>query len=98
MYLQLGQDTVIRTDNIIGIFDLDNTTVQKGTRDFLNAAEKNGETVLEEILNDVNAFAAGEPQFDDITMILLSIQSKEGKTDETEIAKERDGADGPSIR
>ncbi len=44
MYLQLGQDTVIRTDNIIGIFDLDNTTVQKGTRDYLNAAEKNGET------------------------------------------------------
>lgn len=44
MYLQLGQDTVIRTDNIIGIFDLDNTTVQKGTRDYLNNAEKNGET------------------------------------------------------
>ena len=44
MYLQLGQDTFIRTENIIGIFDLDNTTVQKGTRDFLNTAEKNGET------------------------------------------------------
>ena len=44
MYLQLGQDTVIRTENIIGIFDLDNTTVQKGTRDFLGVAEKNGET------------------------------------------------------
>ena len=40
MYLQLGQDTVIRTDSIIGIFDLDNTTVQKGTRDFLNTAEE----------------------------------------------------------
>ena len=63
-----------------------------------SAAEKNGETVLEEILNDVNAFAAGEPQFDGITMVLLSIQSKEGKTDETEIAKERDGVDGPSLR
>ena len=44
MYLQLGQDTVIMTENIIGIFDLDNTTVQKGTRDYLNAAEKKGET------------------------------------------------------
>lgn len=44
MYLQLGQDTVVRTENIIGIFDLDNTTVQKGTRDFLNSAEKKGET------------------------------------------------------
>ncbi len=44
MYLQLGQDTVIRTENIIGIFDLDNTTVQKGTRDYLNTAEKKKET------------------------------------------------------
>ena len=44
MYLQLGQDTVIRTENIIGIFDLDNTTVQKGTRDFLFEAEKKKET------------------------------------------------------
>ena len=45
MYLQLGQDTVIRTDNILGIFDLDNTTVQKSTRDYLNTAEKAGQTV-----------------------------------------------------
>ena len=45
MYLQLGQDTVIRTDNILGIFDLDNTTVQKSTRDYLNFAEKAGQTV-----------------------------------------------------
>jgi hypothetical protein len=45
MYLQLGQDTVIRTENILGIFDLDNTTVQKSTRDYLNSAEKSGETV-----------------------------------------------------
>ena len=44
MYLQLGQDTVIRTENIIGIFVLDNTTVQKGTRDFLFEAEKKKET------------------------------------------------------
>lgn len=45
MYLHLGQATVIRTKNIIGIFDLDNTTVMKGTRDYLSQAEKNGEVV-----------------------------------------------------
>ena len=44
MYLHLGQDTVIRTDDILGIFDLDNTTVQKSTRNYLNDAEKNGLT------------------------------------------------------
>lgn len=45
MYLHLGQSTVIRTKDIIGIFDLDNTTVMKGTRDYLANAEKNGEVV-----------------------------------------------------
>lgn len=45
MYLHLGQSTVVRSDNIIGIFDLDNTTVMKSTRDYLASAEKNGEVV-----------------------------------------------------
>ena len=40
MYLHLGQDTVIRTGDIIGIFDLDITTVSKHTRDYLAKAEK----------------------------------------------------------
>ena len=42
MYLHLGQSTVITHDEIIGIFDLDNTTVSKKTRDYLKVAEKQG--------------------------------------------------------
>ncbi len=42
MYLHLGQNTVITHDEILGIFDLDNTTVSKKTRDYLALAEKNG--------------------------------------------------------
>lgn len=42
MYLHLGQNTVITHDEIIGIFDLDNTTVSKKTRDYLKVAEKQG--------------------------------------------------------
>ncbi len=42
MYLHLGQNTVITHDEIIGIFDLDNTTVSKKTRDYLKIAEKQG--------------------------------------------------------
>lgn len=42
MYLHLGQNTVIKTEEIIGIFDMDNTTVSKTTRDFLSKAEKEG--------------------------------------------------------
>ncbi len=45
MYLHLGEKTVIRTESVIGIFDLDNTTVSKHTRSFLAEAEKSGRVV-----------------------------------------------------
>lgn len=40
MYLHLGQETVIATEEILGIFDLDECTVSKKTRDYLANAEK----------------------------------------------------------
>ena len=45
MYLHLGQDTVITTESIVAMFDIDACTVSKKTRDFLANAEKNGEVV-----------------------------------------------------
>lgn len=45
MYLHLGQETIIRTRDILGVFDLDTTTVSRNTRDFLAASEKRGEVV-----------------------------------------------------
>ena len=45
MYLHLGNETVIKTDDIIGIFDLDTSTVSKHTRDYLSLCEKNKEAV-----------------------------------------------------
>ena len=42
MYLHLGQDKVVNMDEIIGIFDLDTSTVSKSTRDYLAKAEKDG--------------------------------------------------------
>lgn len=45
MYLHLGQDTVITTKSIIGIFDIDRCTVSKKTRDYLAEAEKRGAVV-----------------------------------------------------
>lgn len=39
MYLHLGQNTVVRTEDIIGVFDMDNSTVSKHTRDFLGKAQ-----------------------------------------------------------
>lgn len=40
MFLHLGQDTIITTDDIVGIFDLDTSTVMKSTRDFLSTMSK----------------------------------------------------------
>ena len=41
MYLHLGQDTILRTKEILGIFDLDTATLSKHTRDFLARAYRN---------------------------------------------------------
>ena len=43
MFIHIGLDKVIRSDEVIGIFDLDNTTVSKATRDYLAFAQKSGE-------------------------------------------------------
>ena len=40
MFVHIGQDTVIIDSEIIGIFDMENTTVMKNTVDYLNSAEK----------------------------------------------------------
>jgi hypothetical protein len=41
MYLHLGENTVVRTDSIIGIFDMDTSTISKWTKDYLSDATKN---------------------------------------------------------
>ncbi|MEE1138936.1 MAG: DUF370 domain-containing protein [Acutalibacteraceae bacterium] len=51
MYLHLGMDKVITFDEIIGIFDLDTTTVSKSTRNYLAKAEKAG--IVENICYDL---------------------------------------------
>ena len=43
MYLHLGNETVVNTKEIIGIFDLDTSTVGKATRTFLTKSEKSNE-------------------------------------------------------
>ena len=40
MYIHLGEKTVINDREIIGIFDIENTTVSKITRDYLSKNEK----------------------------------------------------------
>lgn len=45
MYLSIGNDMAVRQSSIIGIFDMDNTSTARRTRDFLSGAEKNGQVI-----------------------------------------------------
>ena len=42
MYLHLGQETVVRLREVVGIFDMENATISKYTRQLLADAEKGG--------------------------------------------------------
>ena len=45
MYLELGNDLLIQSRSVVGIFDLDNTSWSKRTRAFLEAAQEDGELI-----------------------------------------------------
>ena len=45
MYLHLGNDVVVRKSEVLGVFDLDNTSQSIITRKYLSAAEKGGRVV-----------------------------------------------------
>lgn len=43
MYLHLGQDVIVRKRDIIGIFDIENASLSKHTKQFLAQATKLGQ-------------------------------------------------------
>ena len=45
MYLHLGRDYVLNERDVIGIFNLETTTISPRGREFLNYAQKNGAVV-----------------------------------------------------
>lgn len=45
MYLSIGNTTIIRYQDIVGIFDLDNTTQSRCTRNFLERGEREGKLI-----------------------------------------------------
>lgn len=45
MVVHLGQEIIVQISDIIGIFDLENTSVSKETRAFLARAEKSGQVI-----------------------------------------------------
>ncbi|MEG1781879.1 MAG: DUF370 domain-containing protein [Oscillospiraceae bacterium] len=51
MYIDIYTDFLIDSNDIEGIFDLDNTTVNQTTRDFLNTKQKENKIVY--LVNDI---------------------------------------------
>jgi hypothetical protein len=45
MYLFLGGDVSVWENDVIGVFDMDNTTVAKSTREFLSRNQKEGSVI-----------------------------------------------------
>ena len=45
MYIYLGGDKVVTGREIIGIFDIDNCSIDKRTREFLKTAQQNGQII-----------------------------------------------------
>jgi hypothetical protein len=42
MYLHIGQDTVVRSDEILGIFDIESTSISPVTKEFLSLSQQTG--------------------------------------------------------
>ena len=45
MYIHLGERISVHDSTVIGIFDLENTTIGQDTRRYLNVLEKRGQVV-----------------------------------------------------
>ncbi|MBQ3053127.1 MAG: DUF370 domain-containing protein [Clostridia bacterium] len=43
MFIHLGQEWIVNEKDVIGIFDIENTTISKNTRQFLAKSEKRKE-------------------------------------------------------
>ncbi|MCR5150398.1 MAG: DUF370 domain-containing protein [Clostridiales bacterium] len=51
MYIHIGLDKMIESEEIVGVFDLDTSTVSHVTRNYLSQHEKNG--CVEAVCNDL---------------------------------------------
>ena len=45
MYLHVGNEVILNEDDIIGIFDIENASVSKFTKEFLSRSQKTGEVI-----------------------------------------------------
>lgn len=81
MYLHLGGTVSVRTRDVIGLFDLDNTTASYLTRKFLEQAEWEGR--LESLTDDIpKAFVlCGERKRSKVYFSQLSTATLRGRAE-----------------
>ena len=76
IHLEPGDRIVLYTDGVTEAHDVNNDLY--GDDRLLEVIERtkdrSGDEVVETIVNDVNDYARDVPQFDDITMIVLTIK------------------------
>ena len=81
MYIRIEDDAVVRGRDIVGIFDMDNTTVSRLGRNFLPSAEKNGLIInttddLPKSFVVTNARSATEVLISSVSSKILANRSK----------------------
>ena len=45
MFLHIGNDVVVRSEDVVAVFDMDNTTISPRSREFLSNAQKCSEVI-----------------------------------------------------
>ena len=73
MYLHLGSDVIIKKQEIVGIFDIDKTTISKRTRDFLSEKEKQGKII--NVTNELPKAFIVSKRGDDIVAYISQIST-----------------------
>lgn len=51
MYIHLGNDVVVNEGSVVGIFDIENTSISPATKEFLAAAQKQNRIIY--VTNDL---------------------------------------------
>ncbi len=82
MYIHAGNDRVIRTRDIIGIFDMDTATVSAETKKFLSEAQSGGRIILTTYDLPKSFILTGD---DMVTLTQLSVSTVKGRIDGREM-------------
>ena len=80
MYVSIGPEKIINSEDIIGIFDIDTATATKATKDLLKAAEKNKMTEMtgEDIPKSFVLTSDGKIYFSQFASKILKRRAEKG--------------------